>query len=679
MLYAKLAYKNVRASFHDYLLYFLTLALTVSLFYCFNASSTLRVLHSYNDLPASFPKLLDMLGMMMYSLSLLTAAILAVLVFYANRLFILRRKNEFALYYVLGMKQKHLSLVLFLEAFFVAILALGAGMLIGILASQFIFTFTASLFVNHVVYRFFFSPIALLFTVIAFFTIFMITTLANTLFLIFRPLRPIHFRPKQQMRFFSKLPPFIELLLAFLGYLLCFLLMRLAISRLTFLITILLMNAANFFILLSLCQLLSLMIRKRHSFCYQGLHLLTLRRIHQLIINSRLTLCIISILLTIGITSLFSGFCISNNLNSEVDSLSPYSFSLIHRYAYETDQNYHWKQFDQEVEKLQVAKESIHHENILHTFYSEFTYRELEQLLEKWNIDVPRELAGLSDPIEILPLSAYNQLRREQGFEELKLKPENVLLYSSHIRCADAIKQLCESRTHIRLFHRSFRLQPSNGKPLRPSSVDEYLPQESILIVIHDTMIPANAGSYADYWNVELKSGISTRSFASSIEKAIVKNGQTLNMRNTYMANRDETHDNSVGFSVLYTYVSLYIGTILIICSLITLSLKLLAPIYNERSTAALLEKIGTPLQMCRKDLFWQTFVYFSLPFCISIVNSMLLIKIIKNAYYEFHQSGYVTAVAQTTLLVSFLFISYFAITNYSRRSMAENEQLPYS
>ena len=30
MLYHKLAYKNVRASFHDYLLYFLTLALTVS-------------------------------------------------------------------------------------------------------------------------------------------------------------------------------------------------------------------------------------------------------------------------------------------------------------------------------------------------------------------------------------------------------------------------------------------------------------------------------------------------------------------------------------------------------------------------------------------------------------------------------------------------------------------------
>ena len=31
MLYHKLAYKNVRASFHDYLLYFLTLALTARL------------------------------------------------------------------------------------------------------------------------------------------------------------------------------------------------------------------------------------------------------------------------------------------------------------------------------------------------------------------------------------------------------------------------------------------------------------------------------------------------------------------------------------------------------------------------------------------------------------------------------------------------------------------------
>lgn len=675
MLYAKLAYKNVRASFHDYLLYFLTLALTVSLFYCFNASSTLNILDNYNDLPASFPKLLYSLSHLMFSLSFLTAGILTILVLYANHIFILRRKKEFALYYVLGMKQHHLALVLFLEAFFVALLALGAGIIIGILASQFIFTFTASLFVNHVIYHFFFSPMALLFTLLAFFAIFFITTFANNLFFIYRPSWPYRSHTRHVVSF-SKASFFLTLLCTLICSFCCFILLQFSLTPLTLFLVVLLMMLSNLFLLLAFSKFLLIAIKKRHSYCFRGLHLLTLRRLYELLASNPVTMCILSFSLSIGITFLFSGLCISNNLNNEVESLTPYSFSLIHRYSDNSNQDLHWKTFDQQIAQLHVNTDVIRSETIVHTFQSDFTYHSLQSLLEDFNIDVPENMEGLKNPIEILPLSAYNQLRRDQGLEDYKLKPENVLLYSVDPRFSSSLKELSKSNASISLYGRSLHIQSGKGKAMRPSSMNENILQESVLLVVHDTMIPYTSKSYADYWNVKLKTGESTRSFASSVEKAIVKNEKNLSLNSFYMVNRDDIHDSNVGFSVLFTYIALYIGIILIVCSLIILSLKLLAPVYNDHATATLLEKLGTPLPMRRRDLFWQTFLYFSLPLILSVINSFLFLKIISLLYYEFQRSGYIAAFFQTFALVFLLFISYFSITYYSRRSMAGNRKV---
>ena len=136
-MYIKLAYKNVRAGSHDNLLYFLTLALTIGLFYCFNTGGTLQLLN-INDLTSSIPALLTTLNNMMRFLSFFIAVLLGAMVLYANRLFLFRRRQEFSLYYVLGMRQSHLLLILLLETLFIALIAFAVGLLFGILLSQLI-------------------------------------------------------------------------------------------------------------------------------------------------------------------------------------------------------------------------------------------------------------------------------------------------------------------------------------------------------------------------------------------------------------------------------------------------------------------------------------------------------------------------------------------------------------
>ena len=51
----RLALRNVRHFSRDYLIYFLTLTIAVSLFYCFNASGSMSLLAGAEDLPDTVP------------------------------------------------------------------------------------------------------------------------------------------------------------------------------------------------------------------------------------------------------------------------------------------------------------------------------------------------------------------------------------------------------------------------------------------------------------------------------------------------------------------------------------------------------------------------------------------------------------------------------------------------
>ena len=154
----RLALRNVRHFSRDYLIYFLTLTIAVSLFYCFNASGSMSLLTGAEDLPDTVPDILDNLSLIMGRLSILNAFILGFLVLYANQFLITRRRQEFGTYHVLGMKRSSMSVILILETMIIGALSLIMGILLGILLSQLVCTFTASLFVVHVRYHFVFSP-----------------------------------------------------------------------------------------------------------------------------------------------------------------------------------------------------------------------------------------------------------------------------------------------------------------------------------------------------------------------------------------------------------------------------------------------------------------------------------------------------------------------------------------
>lgn len=140
-LFNELASKNVRKSARDYFIYFLTLMLSVCLFYSFNSVSTqfssLGIEDKLNYLAFS--------SSMLNAFSVVVCVIMGALVVYANRFLLRRRKKEMGIYATLGMERKELNHLLMKETLRIGVFSLISGIALGIFAAQILSLLTAKL------------------------------------------------------------------------------------------------------------------------------------------------------------------------------------------------------------------------------------------------------------------------------------------------------------------------------------------------------------------------------------------------------------------------------------------------------------------------------------------------------------------------------------------------------
>lgn len=173
----KLIFRNVCKNIRDYLIYFLTLTLSVSLFYAFNSISDQP---AFSNMGMTGTLLYRQLGIMLSTLSTMIAVVLAFLILYANQFLLKRRKKELGVYMMLGMKKGRISRLFAGETLCVGVIALGTGLLLGFFFSQGFSLIALRLFaINLEKFRIVFSAGALRQTVLCFAIIFFIVMLFN--------------------------------------------------------------------------------------------------------------------------------------------------------------------------------------------------------------------------------------------------------------------------------------------------------------------------------------------------------------------------------------------------------------------------------------------------------------------------------------------------------------------
>ncbi len=123
----KLAIRNVKRQLGNYLIYFITVALTVALLFGIN-----NIIYSENLVVLMDEGMETVLNAATFFISMVVAFVLG----YANSFMLKLRKKEFGLYLTLGMSRRDILKIFFLENMIICIAALATGAVAGIFIFQ---------------------------------------------------------------------------------------------------------------------------------------------------------------------------------------------------------------------------------------------------------------------------------------------------------------------------------------------------------------------------------------------------------------------------------------------------------------------------------------------------------------------------------------------------------------
>ena len=130
-LIPKLAFDGIRKNGSSYFPYILMTTFAVFVFFIFNAIAD-------NPMMANMPHAGYLLMMMLLG-SVLLAIILMPILFSTNQFLIKQRKNELGLYNVLGLDQKYIGLMMFMETLLLYIITMTLGIIVAHVFSKLIF------------------------------------------------------------------------------------------------------------------------------------------------------------------------------------------------------------------------------------------------------------------------------------------------------------------------------------------------------------------------------------------------------------------------------------------------------------------------------------------------------------------------------------------------------------
>ena len=171
LFYPKLAIRNIKNNQKFYVPYLITCIITVAMYYIIGSIAGNSALESMRGA--------ESLIMILKVGTVVVGIFSVIFLFYTNSFLMKRRKKELGLYNMLGMEKRHIAKVLFWETIYLAVIALVAGIMSGVLLYKGILLLLYKILLFSVTFGFEFSIQAVGNSVILFGVIFVLILVSN--------------------------------------------------------------------------------------------------------------------------------------------------------------------------------------------------------------------------------------------------------------------------------------------------------------------------------------------------------------------------------------------------------------------------------------------------------------------------------------------------------------------
>lgn len=663
----KLSIKNQKKSIKDYSLYFFTLILGIAIFYIFNA---VEAQTSMMELSQTKSQIIGVMNSALEAMSVLVSFILGFLIAYASQFLIKKRKKEFGLYLLLGMKKINVCMIIFFETVIIGFISLLIGLILGISLSQFMSLFVASLFeANMQKFVFVISSKAIIKTILYFILIFIFVTVMDLIIISKAKLIDLltaHYKKEKNM---IKNP-----YLSFVLFIAACLMLAYAYYNVTVryntltsqndvLIQIILGIIGTFLIFYSISGFVLAIFKKIPNIYHRHLNSFVVSEIGNKINSTVISGSIICLLLFMTICLLSSSFSLKRFKENSLKDTAPISAS----FSKKMDDSYSIK----EIFSKQKIDPSIYKNS-----YNFYTYTSLEttigSVLGNYGIEMintdPTAKEYLDTKLPIINESTYNKVAKLYNNKTINLNKDEYQIIGNNKNQMhmfnDALKQgnqtiaFMNQTLHAKYNHTidGFLMMNNNA----------CFGEDCFGFIIIPDEFDLNNLSYSSNYLLVPKMSDENNKYISSSKFDQTINPETKEWQSVLVSSQTDLYDESIGSSGVIIFVSLYLGFIFMISGAALLALKEMSDAIDNKNKYEILRKIGTSNENINNALFKQMLVFFGFPLLLAIIHSIFGIQVCNIMLEIYNSDALLQSILITAGMIIVIYGGYFLVSYLS-------------
>lgn len=659
-MYFKIALKNVKKSYKDYFVYFVTLTISVSLFYLFNSfDAQQEILVAGQDVIFAF----NTLKVGMEVISYLVTIVFGFLILYANNFIMKRRKKEIALYTLLGMKKSKISRIMVYETLFVGLLSLFTGISLGIILSQGVAALTAKILEVQIDYHFIISFDAIISTFINFSIIFAIVGIFNNLFMSKAKLVDL-FKAKVTNEVQIVKNPIIMTIIMLVSLItlgLTYRFIQEPMFLIIFLLPVLLVGSLAtytlFYALSYWFVKISVMLK---NYYYKDLNAFTTRQISSKISSTYKLLASVSLMLLLSFGSLATSFNIQGILNRMFNQPGDYDISLAYHKVNDG------KDFDKDL--LQFD------ENYTVSYVVEYTTGLNTDSISRDDLFDFENSPLKAYPFEITLISEddYNAYQDRAGKQMVDLKDDEIIYFIPDSVFVTTNERHQFLNDEITLLNRKLSVlnHDNNFSNLGGYSNFNFTIVANMKTIenLQSEISNLTPGLNTLITNIDFAEDQDLQTESDNVYNVLNKASKDGLLEFGYQfSSRIDNLKSAREVTLLITYLGLYIGLTFIVVCVMLISLQLLSAASDNYERYLLLDKIGVSDKLQKRSIFKQNLIYFALPLIVALIHSYVGIKAVN---MNMALGGLVTdsyaMILIAILILVLIYLLYFLVTYYS-------------
>ena len=692
----KLSIKNMKKSFNDYAIYFLTLVLGVAIFYMFNSLEDQQALLEVSKSTRSMIKLMIQL---LNFISVFISVVLGLLIVYANNFLINRRKKEFGIYMTLGMGKGQISKIILFETILVGILSLIAGLIIGIFASQFMSILVAKLFEAKMSdFTFVFSKEACIKTCIYFAIMYLAVMIFNTITISRYKLINLLTAIKKNESISIKNP--VVSILVFLTAIgiLSYCYWKVTVDAASFstaekLLPIILLGiTGTILVFWSLSGFILKLVQMKKSVYLKGTNMFVLKQINNKINTTVISMSVICLMLFMTISVLSSSLSLRNTMQKDLKEMTPVDINLY---------------------KTANLPEVIENRFGEKTYYTELQIEDSRKLISETLKNYGYDIKTLKDVVEIptyaineltmqntlgdyfkiakeqfsmlnynsvetiVKISDYNKIARLYGISEYELKDDEYIVLCDFDSMIPIRNEALKLGTKINILGKEYKPKYSEVK-------SGYILMSTSHTNTGIILVPDNAPlteEYKEQYILAANYNAATEEKRNEIEKTFVDDeNPTIRLMHENGIRLDgftkiTIQEASIGVAAIVVFIAIYLGIVFLITSAAILALKQLTESSDNRQRYVILRKIGCDENMINRALFAQIAIFFMLPLLLGIIHSIFGIQFAITIMSSLASSEeLLPSIIATVIIISVIYGLYFLATYFESKNIIKEE-----